>query len=159
MNDFEAKLATVWGRLDSVLRAATDIAANRRSAYTMLRNRSEGRRDLPEEMRLYCEFEQFIIAVSALHEAQEVNEVSQMGDWIQWSLAEEPSDSLSQEMHVGRMVGFWSSPTIRNWPGFYPVMVLFFVALYDYSSSPRPPANHRDGVTITTKCGSRLFAA
>lgn len=120
MNDFEAKLATVWGRLDTVFRVATHVAANRTSSYAMLQDRCEVRRNLPEEMRLYCEFEQFIIAVCGMREAQKNIEVSQMGDWIQWSLVEEPSESFSQEMHIGRMVGFWSSPVIEKWPGFYP---------------------------------------
>ncbi len=133
MNDFEAKLATVWGRLDAVFEVATNISANRSSAYAMFQNRCEGHGNLPEEMRLYCEFEQFIIAVCALREAQKNNEVSQMGDWIQWSLVEEPSESFIQEMHIGRIVGFWNSPVIERWPGFYPVMVLFFGALYDYA--------------------------
>ncbi|HCI52629.1 MAG TPA: hypothetical protein DE312_04830 [Gallionella sp.] len=133
MSDFEAKLATVWGRLDTVFGVATDISANRSSAYAMLRNRSEGRRELTEEMRLYCDFEQFIIATCALREAQNNNEVSQMGDWIQWSLVEEPSESFSQVMHIGRMVNFLRSPVISKWPGFYPTMVLFFRTLYDYA--------------------------
>ncbi|MBB5503414.1 CHAT domain-containing protein [Paraburkholderia sp. MM5384-R2] len=134
MNDAGQVVKYIWARLDNLyLRASTLSADDRRRTYELLVDKTSGRGKLAEHLHLLCDFEQFVIATTALSTAMTEGEVSEMGDWIQWSLTDKPTDHFVHSMETGRIARFWMSPVLRAWPGFYPVMVTYFSALYDYA--------------------------
>ncbi|MFJ1254270.1 CHAT domain-containing protein [Cupriavidus sp. CuC1] len=126
-------LISLWVRLDQTFARGKAVESEPDLAWDVLQEYVEKGRELEHPERLYVEFEQFVIASISLHYSQGLNEVSRMGDWIQWSLADSPIRSFVQEMNIGRMAEFHRHPEIRGWPGFTPVNVLFFNGLFDYA--------------------------
>ena len=58
-------------------------------------------------------------------------EVSEMGDWIQWSLTDVPTGDFMHKMYVGRVVNFYANPVIFGWSEFHKIMVAYFSAMFD----------------------------
>jgi hypothetical protein len=93
----------------------------------------EHQQNMPADLRLMPCFAQFIFATEALYKAYENHELTEMGDWIGWAFSEDLVESHTKELHIGRIVDFYSSPTLISWPGFMPTMVKFFGAFYFYA--------------------------
>lgn len=93
----------------------------------------ECQQNMPADLRLTPCFAQFIFATEALYDAYENYELTEMGDWIGWALSKDLVDSHVKVLHVGRIIDFYSSPTLGSWPGFIPTMVKFFGAFYFYA--------------------------
>ena len=86
---------------------------------------------MPE--RIYLAYEQFLIATASLRQAQIDGEISQMGTWATWALAEQPVEHFAQPITIGRLDEFRLHPEISASPGYEAASVLYFSGLYDYA--------------------------
>lgn len=89
--------------------------------------------NMPQDLRLMPCFAQFIFATEALYDAYEKHELTEMGNWVGWAFSEDLMNGHTKELHIGRINDFYSSATIRSWPGFMPTMVKFFGAFFFYA--------------------------
>jgi hypothetical protein len=128
------RLAQVHVYLDSVHDASIKASRVSREKAIDLAKRFIGvQREAPAEHRLTPQFAQFVVCAWCLAAAQEEGELTQMGDWIGWSLSEEISDPHKVELHTGRLFEFRDAASLVTWPGYLPTMVTFFMAFYDYA--------------------------
>lgn len=125
----EAQL--LWKRFNQVvdMAAEADFAAARAALDLAAAPRPE----LDPEDQSHRHFEQFVICAVMLNRALVAGEIGEMGDWIQWSLTEEPTDDFVHEMVVGRIPTFLSDPAIFAWWAFHTIIVSYLTALYEYA--------------------------
>lgn len=120
--------------LDSAFRdARLTVSISHNEAQRIIFLLIERQQNMPADLRLMPYFAQFIFATEALYNAYESYELTEMGDWIGWAFSEDLVESHTKELHIGRIVDFYSSPTLISWPGFMPTMVKFFGAFYFYA--------------------------
>lgn len=127
------QLMTLWSRFDNVFFDATDAANDPLRAKQMLLSKVAARKNAQMPESLYLAFEQFLIATASLRHAQICGEVSQMGTWAAWAVADEPVVHFAQPMEVGRFYDFREHADIFNSPGCEAASVLYFTGLYDYA--------------------------
>lgn len=125
------KVKLHWDRFNEAINTTLDAEFS--SARAAIEIAALPRSDLsPEEMSCR-DFEQFIIGTVMLHRAFIAGEISEMGDWIQWALTNEPTDNFKHEMFVGRVETFYLNPVIYSWSEFHKIMVAYLSALYEYA--------------------------
>lgn len=127
------QILNLWTRFDKVFIEATDAVhyLHRAKQMLMLRAKAWKTAEMPE--RLYLAYEQFLIATASLRHAQIRGEVSQMGTWAAWAVAEEPAEHFAQPMEIGRFYDFRKHREIFTSPGCEAASVLYFTGLYDYA--------------------------
>lgn len=134
MTSLVEPLTQVHDYLDSVLDVS--IKASRVSPERggdLAKRFIEVQKEVPADQRLTPQFAQFIVCAWCLAAAQDEGELTQMGDWIGWSLSEEINDSHIVELHTGRLFEFRGAASLATWSGYLPTMVTFFMAFYDYA--------------------------
>ncbi|WP_454834344.1 hypothetical protein [Pseudomonas lini] len=91
------------------------------------------RKSLPTDKQLVPKFSQFIVSAWALNAAQDNGELSEMGDWIGWSLSDSITNEHTQTLNIDRLIEFHTSPSINTWIGFVPTMVVYLAGFYYYA--------------------------
>jgi hypothetical protein len=91
------------------------------------------RKSLPEDEQLVTTFSQFIVSAWALYAAQDNGELSEMGDWIGWSLSDSITNEHTQTLNIDRLIDFHASPSVNTWIGFMPTMVVYLGGFYYYA--------------------------
>ncbi|ERL03070.1 hypothetical protein O999_04930 [Pseudomonas putida LF54] len=119
--------------LDKVFRDASRASSASIEVKRIISLIIEDQNNASNEEKLPLYFYQFIFATQALYNSYAVLELSEMGDWIGWALSEDTNESHTKNLHTGRIFEFISSPPLRTWLGFVPVMVKFFGAFYYYA--------------------------
>lgn len=115
------------------LSARRAIRESRGEAIDLLRKVIKEAEECEPNARLVPDFVQFVVAAHALDHALRRGELSEMGNWIGWSLSEDVTDSPEVELHVGRVANFFQSPSVFLWPGFVPTFVVYFLGFYHYA--------------------------
>ncbi len=119
-----------WRRFDTAVNATLD--ADRQTARAAINQAALRQPDIDDFEASLRDFEQFVVGTVMLHREFVDGEVSEMGDWIQWSLTDVPTDGFVHEMYVGRVVNFYANPVIFGWSEFHKIMVAYFSAMFDY---------------------------
>ena len=128
------QLTQVHVYLDSVHDASIKaIKFSQDRAVDLAKGFIEVQKESPAEHRLTPQFAQFIVCTRCLAVAQDEGELTEMGNWIGWSLGEEISDRHIAELHTARLFKFRGAPSLVTWLGYLPTMVTFFMAFYDYA--------------------------
>lgn len=128
-----AQLLALWRRFDDLFDESMDAAINQVQAKQMLMERANDWATSAMPERVYLAYEQFLIATASLHRAQADGEISQMGDWAAWALAEEPVEHHVQSLSIGRLDEFRLQNEISSSPGYEVASALYFSGLYDYA--------------------------
>lgn len=120
-----------WRSFDAALNAT--VVADFATARSAIEQAARPRPYLTNSQLDIRYFEQFVIGSVMLHRAFIAGEISEMGDWIQWSLTDVPTDGFIHQMHVGRVDTFYQNSVISRWPQFHKIMVSYFSAMYEYA--------------------------
>jgi hypothetical protein len=131
--NLEQEIENFHSHLDKVFRDACRASSSPAEVKRIISIIIDQQNNAPAEEKLPLYFYQLIFATQALYDSYAVYELTEMGSWIGWALSEDTNESHTKTLHTGRVFEFCSSPPIRTWPGFVPVMVKFFGAFFYYA--------------------------
>ncbi len=116
-----------------VIEARRAASHSNAQALDFLKRVTEDRSQLKGPPLLVSLFAQFIVSAHSLNYALSKGELTEMGNWIGWSLSDAITDTYEAELHIGRIVYFFESDTFRKWPGFEPTFVVYLRGFYYYA--------------------------